>query len=43
MIDQAWPAADESALVRDVVELVVQVNGKLRGRIQVAASAGKFL
>ena len=41
MIDQPWPAADESALVRDVVELVVQVNGKLRGRIQVAASAGK--
>jgi leucyl-tRNA synthetase len=41
VIDQPWPAADESALVRDVVELVVQVNGKLRGRIQVAASAGK--
>ncbi len=41
VIDQPWPVADESALVRDVVELVVQVNGKLRGRIQVAASAGK--
>jgi leucyl-tRNA synthetase len=41
VIDQPWPAADESALVRDVVELVVQVNGKLRGRIQVAASVGK--
>jgi leucyl-tRNA synthetase len=41
VIDRPWPAADESALVRDVVELVVQVNGKLRGRIQVAASVGK--
>ena len=41
VIDRPWPAADESALVRDVVELVVQVNGKLRGRIQVAASAGR--
>jgi len=41
VIDQPWPVADESALVRDVVELVVQVNGKLRGRIRVAASAAK--
>jgi leucyl-tRNA synthetase len=41
VLDQVWPAADESALVRDVVELVVQVNGKLRGRISVAADAGK--
>jgi leucyl-tRNA synthetase len=41
VLDHAWPAADESALVRDVIELVVQVNGKLRGRINVAADANK--
>jgi leucyl-tRNA synthetase len=32
----AWPAVDESALVRDEVPLVVQVNGKKRGEIMVA-------
>jgi leucyl-tRNA synthetase len=41
VLDQAWPAADESALARDVIELVVQVNGKLRGRVSVAADASK--
>ncbi len=34
-----WPAADLSLLERDVVEIVVQVNGKLRDRIQASASA----
>jgi len=37
--DMAWPQCDESALVRDEVELVVQVNGKLRSKINVAANA----
>ncbi len=36
-----WPVADEAALVKDSVELVVQVNGKLRGRISVPANASK--
>jgi len=36
LIDQPWPRADESALEMDRIELVVQVNGKLRGRISVA-------
>ncbi len=36
-----WPAADAAALKRDSLELVVQVNGKLRGRIQVAADAAR--
>ncbi len=40
-VDQAWPTVDESALVRDALELVVQVNGKLRGRITVAADAAE--
>ena len=36
---QRWPAADPAALKRSTLELVVQVNGKLRGRIQVAVDA----
>jgi leucyl-tRNA synthetase len=32
-----WPVADESQLERDTIELVVQVNGKVRDRIQVPA------
>ncbi|HWP66656.1 MAG TPA: leucine--tRNA ligase [Candidatus Limnocylindria bacterium] len=39
-IDRAgWPACDTSALVRERIELPVQVNGKLRGRILVAVDA----
>jgi leucyl-tRNA synthetase len=37
----AWPMLDESALVRSSIEMVVQVNGKVRGKIQVAADAAK--
>jgi leucyl-tRNA synthetase len=40
LADLKWPVCDESALVRDEVELVVQVNGKLRSKINVTASAG---
>jgi leucyl-tRNA synthetase len=36
-----WPKVDESALVQEAVEMVVQVNGKLRGKLSVAASATK--
>ncbi|HEX7816967.1 leucine--tRNA ligase [Dyella sp.] len=39
--DQAWPLVDEAALVRDSLTLAVQVNGKLRGTIEVAAQASK--
>ena len=39
LIDQQWPDVDASALEADLVEIVVQVNGKLRGRISVAADA----
>jgi leucyl-tRNA synthetase len=35
----AWPKVDESALVQDSIELVVQVNGKLRGKITVPVNA----
>ncbi len=34
-----WPLCDEAALKRDEIELVVQVNGKLRSKINVAANA----
>ena len=41
LIDQGWPEFDESALELDMVEVVVQVNGKLRGRVSVPADASK--
>ena len=34
LIDATWPAVDQAALVRDSIELVVQVNGKVRARIE---------
>jgi len=39
VIDQRWPQVDADALLRDAIEVVVQVNGKLRGRVTVPASA----
>jgi leucyl-tRNA synthetase len=36
-----WPAVDEAALVQDEIELMLQVNGKLRGQMRVAATADK--
>ena len=41
LLDAPWPAVDETALVQDEVELMLQVNGKLRGSIRVPAQAGK--
>ena len=41
IMDAGWPNVDQDALVRDSIELVVQVNGKLRARIEVPADAGK--
>ncbi len=38
-VDERWPAFDPSALAQDMVEIIVQVNGKLRGRISVPADA----
>ena len=39
MLNTSWPTVDESALVRDSIELVLQINGKVRGGVTVAASA----
>jgi leucyl-tRNA synthetase len=41
MIDAPWPAVDDKALARDEIELVLQVNGKLRGKLVVPASADR--
>ena len=41
VIDAAWPAVDESALVKDSLEMVVQVNGKVRAKLTVPANADK--
>ncbi|WP_287951395.1 leucine--tRNA ligase [Diaphorobacter sp.] len=41
LLDAAWPQVDPDALVQDELELMLQVNGKLRGAIRVAASADK--
>ncbi len=38
---EPWPAYDEKMLAEDTVELAVQVNGKVRGKIQVAADASQ--
>jgi leucyl-tRNA synthetase len=39
--NEAWPEVDESALVRDEIELVVQVNGKVRAKMSVSVDASK--
>jgi leucyl-tRNA synthetase len=39
VIDASWPAVDETALARNEIELVLQVNGKLRGKLVVPATA----
>ena len=41
LLDAAWPLVDESALLQDEIELMLQVNGKLRGSIKVPAHADK--
>jgi leucyl-tRNA synthetase len=39
LLDAAWPKVDEAALQQDEIELMLQVNGKLRGSVRVAAQA----
>jgi leucyl-tRNA synthetase len=40
VLDMRWPKPDDAALKQDNLEIVVQVNGKLRGRVSVPAQAG---
>jgi leucyl-tRNA synthetase len=39
LLDAAWPAVDETALVQDEIELVLQIAGKMRGSLRVPAQA----
>lgn len=41
VVDELWPTFDESALEQDMIDIVVQVNGKLRGKISVAVDADR--
>ncbi|AUB84410.1 leucine--tRNA ligase [Candidatus Thiodictyon syntrophicum] len=41
ILDAPWPAVDEAALRQDSIEYVLQVNGKLRGKVTVAADADR--
>jgi leucyl-tRNA synthetase len=41
VVNCAWPAVDAASLVQDTIALVVQVNGKVRGRVNVAADADR--
>jgi leucyl-tRNA synthetase len=41
LLDTAWPEVDELALQRDEIELMLQINGKLRGSVHVSANASK--
>lgn len=41
IINQPWPTVDSSALIQDEIHLVIQVNGKLRGKLTVARDCDK--
>jgi leucyl-tRNA synthetase len=41
VVNAEWPVADETAMKEDRIELVIQVNGKLRSRLSVDANADK--
>jgi leucyl-tRNA synthetase len=41
ILDAPWPAVDEAALEQDEIELVLQVNGKLRGNMRVPREAAR--
>jgi len=41
LLDAPWPEVDPAALVQDEIELVLQINGKLRGKIVVPAAADR--
>ncbi|SCC91498.1 leucyl-tRNA synthetase [Thiomonas sp. X19] len=41
LLDAPWPQVDPAALMQDTVELMLQINGKLRGALQVPANADK--
>jgi leucyl-tRNA synthetase len=41
VLDAQWPQVDEAALVKDSIEMVVQVNGKVRAKLELPANISK--
>ncbi len=41
VVSESWPKVDDAALAQNVIELVIQVNGKLRSKLSVSVNAGK--
>lgn len=41
LVEQQWPSYDESALIRDEVEIVVQINGKIKEKLMVDSNLDK--
>ena len=39
MFNQKWPEYDDKALVKDTIEIAIQVNGKVRGRLEIPSGA----
>ncbi len=39
VMDESWPEVDEAALVQSKIQMMIQINGKLRGKIDVAVDA----
>ena len=41
IFDETWPEYDESKMVEDTIEIAVQINGKTKGTLNIAADADK--
>ncbi|MBF0265713.1 MAG: leucine--tRNA ligase [Gammaproteobacteria bacterium] len=41
IIDEAWPEVDKTALIQDSIQYIIQVNGKLRDKLDIDAGADK--
>ncbi|MBL4660407.1 MAG: class I tRNA ligase family protein, partial [Alcanivoracaceae bacterium] len=41
IVDVKWPTVDDNALVKDMIQMMIQVNGKLRAKIDVSVNASK--
>ena len=39
LMDESWPEIDDSALVQCKIQMMIQINGKLRGKVDVAIDA----
>ncbi len=41
IVDEPWPEVDDAALIKDEILIILQVNGKMRGKMSVPAEASK--